>query len=108
MATLSTHVLDTSTGRPAAGVTVTLETVAGQQIGAEVTDVDGRVSRLGPAVLATGHYRLRLASGPYFERRGVDAFYPEVVVVFAVDEAEQHYHVPLLLSPFGFATYRGS
>ena len=108
MGTLSTHVLDTSLGSPAAGITVVLETVAGQAIGDGITDGDGRVGSIGPERLETGDYRLRFASGPYFAGRGVDAFYPEVVVVFSVADADQHYHVPVLLNPFGYSTYRGS
>ena len=108
MGTLSTHVLDTSLGSPAAGITVVLETVAGQAIGDGITDGDGRVGSIGPERLESGDYRLRFASGPYFAGRGVDAFYPEVVVVFTIADADQHYHVPVLLNPFGYSTYRGS
>ena len=108
MGTLSTHVLDTSLGSPAAGITVVLESADGQAIGDGITDGDGRVGSIGPERLAAGDYRLRFASGPYFAGRGVDAFYPEVVVVFTVADADQHYHVPVLLNPFGYSTYRGS
>ena len=108
MGTLSTHVLDTSVGSPAAGITVVLETVAGQSLGDGITDGDGRVGSIGPERLESGDYRLRFASGPYFAGRGVDAFYPEVVVVFTIADADQHYHVPVLLNPFGYSTYRGS
>lgn len=113
MGTLSTHVLDTSLGRPAAGITVLLETVDaaaqnGAVIGDGVTDGDGRVASIGPERLEVGDYRLRFASGSYFAGRGVEAFYPEVVVVFTISDADQHYHVPVLLNPFGYSTYRGS
>ena len=108
MGTLSTHVLDTSLGSPAAGITVVLETVGGQALGDAITDGDGRVGSIGPERLDTGDYRLRFASGGYFAARGVEAFYPEVVVVFTVADADQHYHVPVLLNPFGYSTYRGS
>ena len=108
MGTLSTHVLDTSLGAPAAGITVVLETVDGQAVGNGITDGDGRVGSIGPQRLDEGDYRLRFASGGYFAGRGVDAFYPEVVVVFTVADADQHYHVPVLLNPFGYSTYRGS
>ncbi|TPG14968.1 hydroxyisourate hydrolase [Pedococcus bigeumensis] len=108
MGTLSTHVLDTSLGSPAAGITVVLETVAGQAIGDGITDGDGRVGSIGPERLESGDYRLRFASGAYFAGRGVDGFYPEVVVVFTIADADQHYHVPVLLNPFGYSTYRGS
>ena len=109
MGTLSTHVLDTSLGRPAAGITVVLETVAGRPRSATgITDGDGRVGSIGPERLEAGDYRLRFASGGYFAAAGVDAFYPEVVVVFTIADADQHYHVPVLLNPFGYSTYRGS
>ncbi len=108
MGTLSTHVLDTSLGAPAAGITVVLESLDGEVIGDGITDGDGRVGSIGPERLDQGDYRLRFASGAYFAGRGVDAFYPEVVVVFTVADADQHYHVPVLLNPFGYSTYRGS
>jgi 5-hydroxyisourate hydrolase len=102
MATLSTHVLDTSRGRPAAGIVVRLE-AAGALVGEGVTDTDGRIGRLGTD-LAAGEYVVRFDTAGYL---GPDAFYPEVVVAFRV-AADEHYHVPLLLSPFGYSTYRGS
>ncbi len=103
MATLSTHVLDTAQGRPAAGLRVELTSAGGGAVAAGVTDADGRVAPLG-GDLAVGSYTLRFDTGGYL---GADAFYPEVVVTFAVG-ADEHYHVPLLLSPFGYSTYRGS
>ncbi len=108
MGTLSTHVLDTSLGKPAAGITVVLETVDAQAIGDGITDGDGRIGSIGPERLEAGDYRLRFASGGYFAAKGVEAFYPEVVVVFTIADADQHYHVPVLLNPFGYSTYRGS
>ena len=108
MGTLSTHALDTSLGRPAAGIGVVLETVDGQGIGDGVTDGDGRVGTIGPERLESGDYRLRFASGAYFAAQGTAGFYPEVVVVFTIADPEQHYHVPVLLNPFGYSTYRGS
>lgn len=107
MATLSTHVLDTSLGRPAAGVRVALESESGGELGEGVTDADGRVGTLGPERLGAGDYRLRFDSGAYFTSLGIAAFYPEVVVTFSV-EGDEHFHVPLLLSPYGYSTYRGS
>ena len=106
MATLSSHVLDTSLGRPAPGVPVELRSVAGEVIGAAMTDADGRVNGLG-GDLVPGGYRLRFDTAAHFATTGVTGFYPEVVVAFTVG-AEPHYHVPLLISPFGYATYRGS
>ncbi|NHN57052.1 hydroxyisourate hydrolase [Calidifontibacter sp. DB0510] len=108
MGTLSTHILDTSRGRPAPGVTITLEDAAGSVVGQGVTDADGRVGTIGPEVLEAGDYRLRFAAKAYFDGLGVESFYPEVVVVFTIADPAQHYHVPVLLNPFGYSTYRGS
>ena len=106
MATLSTHILDTSLGRPAVGVRVTLESDAGVTIGEGATDADGRLPAVG-SELGTGDYRLRFDTAAYYTQIGVAGFYPEVVVAFTVS-ADEHYHVPLLLTPHGYATYRGS
>ena len=103
MSQVTTHVLDTAAGRPAAGVPVTLEG-AGGVLAAGTTDADGRVGDLGPERLAPGTYRLRFDTAAY---AGGEAFFPEVVVTFVV-AGEAHHHVPLLLSPFGYSTYRGS
>jgi len=114
MSPITTHVLDTAAGRPAAGVVVVLEQAGlGEtwtELGRGLTNVDGRVSSLVPdrMVLAAAAYRLRFLTGPYFVSRGVRAFYPEIAVHFLVDDPAAHYHVPLLLSPFGYSTYRGS
>jgi 5-hydroxyisourate hydrolase len=107
MSAITTHVLDTTAGRPAAGVPVLLErrTPEGwQREGSGVTDADGRLRTLLPAdvSLAAGEYRIT------FDTRARSAFYPSVSVQFTVDDPVQHYHVPLLLSPFGYSTYRGS
>ena len=106
MASLSTHVLDTSTGRPAVGLRVTLESAEGTVEASGVTDHDGRVGELS-AELPTGDHRIRFETGAWFAGQGVEALYPEVVVAFTVG-ADEHFHVPLLLSPFGYSTYRGS
>lgn len=113
MSGLSTHVLDTSLGRPAAGVAVRLERREADrwlELGRGETDADGRCRGLLPAgvSLQQARYRLTFATGDYFSARGVPAFYPHVSVVFEVREPQQHHHVPLLLSPFGYSTYRGS
>ena len=113
MSGITTHVLDTSRGRPAAGVPVALETRSEgvwQVIGRGATDADGRLRDLLPAdyVLDAGDYRLTFGAGAYFEAEGVEGFYTEVVVSFVVRDAAAHYHVPLLLSPYGYSTYRGS
>jgi 5-hydroxyisourate hydrolase len=103
---LSTHVLDTSRGRPAAGVPVRLDwrdDRAWQPLDEGQTDGDGRVSGWG--VERAGVYRLVFGTGDYL---GAEAFYPEVVVAFRITDPDEHYHVPLLLSPFGYSTYRGS
>ena len=106
MASLSTHVLDTAAGRPAVGLRVTLETAEGTPLKEAVTDADGRVGDLA-AELPTGEHRLRFDTGAWFARQDLATFYPEVVVAFTVTE-DAHFHVPLLLSPFGYSTYRGS
>ncbi len=106
MGTLSTHVLDTAAGRPGAGIAVALTRRDGEEIGVGVTDADGRVASIGPERLEAGDYVLRFDTGSYFQ--GAIAFYPEVVVVFTIADPGQHYHVPVLLSPYGFTTYRGS
>ena len=110
MNAITTHVLDLSTGLPAAGVAVRLQRAHGEEWaeqGHALTDADGRVGEsLGPLV-APGRYRLSFATGAYFAARGVASFHPEVLVVFEVHEVK-HHHVPLLLSPFGYSTYRGS
>ena len=108
MASLSTHVLDTSAGRPAAGLHLTLESADGAVIASGVTDDDGRVGDLA-ADLPRGDHRIRFDTGAWFAGQGVTAFYPEVVVTFTVGgEPDEHFHVPLLLSPYGYSTYRGS
>lgn len=113
MSAITTHVLDTAHGRPASGVVVVLEREedgAWREIGRGVTDADGRVKALlAPGVaMAAGEHRLSFATGDYFARQGTAAYYPEVRVAFTVADPAQHHHVPLLLSPFGYSTYRGS
>jgi 5-hydroxyisourate hydrolase len=112
---ITTHVLDTSAGRPAEGVPVVLERAAPEGdgwevVGRGVTDADGRQRDLAPdgRRLAPGRYRLRFDTGAYFTRSGTQAFFPEVAVVFAIDDRDGHEHVPLLLAPYGYSTYRGS
>ena len=107
---ITTHVLDLTSGAPAAGVAVTLEAEkngAWAALGGAVTDADGRVKDAFAILPGTGRYRLTFATGAYFEGRGVASFHPVVVVTFDVREPK-HHHVPLLLSPFGYSTYRGS
>jgi 5-hydroxyisourate hydrolase len=111
--TISTHVLDTSIGRPAASVLVRLQRqheAAWVDISKAVTDKDGRVPALLPPSSggATGGYRLTFDVAEYFRAHGVESFYSSVQIDFVVRDAASHYHVPLLLSPHGYSTYRGS
>ncbi len=126
-ASVSTHILDTSVGRPAEGVAVQLAARSGplgdwQPLGGSATDADGRCKDLPPLPEATTHVRLDFTVEPYFEKKQADAqqdapanrdsgatgvFFPEVAITFAVKPGE-HYHVPLLLNPFGYSVYRGS
>lgn len=110
---LSTHVLDLAEGRPAAGVPVRLERRAADGwhvLTTATTDGDGRVRSLLPPgeALAAGEYRVTFALAEWFAAAGRDSFYPEAAVVFAVTRPDEHHHVPLLLAPFGYSTYRGS
>ena len=105
MVSISTHVLDTGSGEPAAGMGVVLQWREDEEwveVHSATTDADGRVTGLG-SDLATGAYRVRFDTGGYGNR-----FYPEVVVAVDLDDSSDHYHIPLLLSPFGYSTYRGS
>jgi 5-hydroxyisourate hydrolase len=112
MSAISSHVLDTSLGKPAADVSVSLavlEDGAFVEVGRGVTDRDGRIKHLlGENALSTGLYRLRFETGAHYRASGRESFYERVEIQFHVDDPSQHYHVPLLLSPFGYSTYRGS
>ena len=113
MSGITTHVLDTSRGRPAAGVPVRLEVKnegGWRVLGRGATDADGRLRDLLPAdfPLGAGEYRLTFGVASYFDAHGVEGFYATVSVDFVVRDAAAHYHVPLLLSPYGYSTYRGS
>jgi 5-hydroxyisourate hydrolase len=112
MSEITTHVLDTSLGRPAAGVPVTLETREGatgwKPLGRGATDTDGRLRNLAPQPLPAGTYRLTFDTRAYFDSHQTASFYPEVAIVFEVRDAAAKYHVPLLISPYGYSTYRGS
>jgi len=112
-APVTTHVLDLQTGRPAAGLAVELRLPgAGAAAPAKVsavTDSDGRIDQWSERFeLVDGSHRLRFATGPWFDQQGRDVFYPTVSVTFRVAAQRAHYHVPLLLSPYGYSTYRGS
>jgi 5-hydroxyisourate hydrolase len=110
---ISTHILDTGTGVPAAGIPVTLEERRGgawNPIGSGESDADGRVRSLVPEghELTPGTHRLRFDVLDYFERRQREVFFPSVEITFHVEKTAQNYHVPLLLNAFGYTTYRGS
>jgi len=112
MSQITTHVLDTSKGKPAQDVEIQLEKQTGQTweiIATGTTDSDGRIGDLmAPKQVAErGVYRMVFATGKYFAQQKTESFYPEVVVIFKLSDAS-HYHVPLLLNPFGYSTYRGS
>ncbi|HET9780993.1 MAG TPA: hydroxyisourate hydrolase [Candidatus Dormibacteraeota bacterium] len=107
---ISTHVLDTMRGTPAAGLTVRLDRREPdgdwKEVGDAVTDADGRVRNLSEDELEGGEYRLEFDTRPYFERSGLSAFYPSIAVVFSFEGG--HLHVPLLLSAYGYSTYKGT
>ncbi len=107
-APITTHILDLATGRPAAGITLRLFGPEGQ-ITTGTTDDDGRVTSWAHEFsIAAGKYRIEFDVEPYFEARGTTPFYEDVHIAFRIREASEHYHVPLLLSAFGYSTYRGS
>ena len=113
MSGITTHVLDTSRGKPAAAVPIVLHVAHGSEwieIGRGVTDSDGRLRTLVSAglTLERAAYRLVFETGAYFRAQGVEGFFPSVQIDFMVRDPAQHHHVPLLLSPFGYSTYRGS
>ncbi len=113
MSAITTHILNVSSGFPARGVLVILERQISpdwEVIGKGITDDDGRLrDLLAPDTdLLSGNYRLTFDTGTYFTKQQIEGFYPQVTVAFTVRDAAQHYHVPLLLSPFGYSTYRGS
>jgi 5-hydroxyisourate hydrolase len=103
MAGITTHVLDTAKGRPAAGIRITL--FRGDELLFDgITDADGRARVLDPERVESGTYRITFGTGAY----NPAGFFPDVAIVFRIEDVSQHYHVPLLLSPFGYSTYRGS
>ena len=114
MSPITTHVLDLTSGQPAQGVTVRLSTQGEQgrwrDLALGETTADGRVSDLilDATLFKAGTYRMEFATSDYFEAQGCPTFYPSVIVTFVVDDLARHYHVPLLLSPYGYSTYRGS
>lgn len=108
MSTISTHILDTAQGKPAQGVPVHLLLSEDLSVvGSGVTDGDGRISEFTTEQLPPGTYQLKFDTAAYARATNQDFFFPEVTVTFTITD-ERHYHVPLLLSPFAFSTYRGS
>ncbi|AOV97520.1 hydroxyisourate hydrolase [Edwardsiella hoshinae] len=112
-AELSVHILNQQTGKPAAGVTVQLAQQDGnawRELASAVTDDDGRIRALYPAGgdMLPGIYRVTFKTGAYFHKQGQDSFFPQVPVLFQVTQKNEKLHVPLLLSQYGYATYRGS
>lgn len=109
-ATVSTHVLDTARGTPGAGISVGLFVLDGERklLNVAVTNDDGRTNGLLGTELAPGNYELVFAVMDYFELAGIDTFFDEIPVRFRIDEGEERYHIPLLLSPWAYTTYRGS
>lgn len=114
MSAITTHILDTSRGRPASGVPIHLEVQGADgswhALGSGATDDDGRLRDLLPGDfdLQPGIYRLIFDTAAYFEAHSLRGFYPHVSIIFQIHDETQHYHVPLLLSPYGYSTYRGS
>jgi 5-hydroxyisourate hydrolase len=117
MTTLSTHVLDSATGRPAVGMTVRIERAvlpgeddgpAWVSLGSAETDSDGRLRSWGDTPITAGSYRLIFDTAGWFAGLGRECFYPEVIITFTVNDDGTHYHVPLLLAAFAYSTYRGS
>lgn len=109
---ITSHVLDTSMGKPARGISTRLEKLIDDvwtEIGSSETDADGRINNLiAKDSVEPGIYRIRFDTGSYFSQTGQSGFYPMVCIEFQVIDADQHYHIPLLLNPFGYSTYRGS
>ncbi len=113
MSQITTHVLDTATGKPAKGISLSLSQFTDnewRQIGNGTTNQDGRVGNLlsDEITLDAGRYKVLFQLEDYFKKRNIGAFYPYAEIVFEVEGDGQHYHIPLLLSPFGYSTYRGS
>lgn len=113
MSAITTYILDTTSGKPGAGIPAVLErkthSAGWLAIAEGITDVDGRINDLlsKKDVFLPGHYRFIFEIGPYFLLQSIDCFFPQITVSFVVKDSMQHYHVPLLLSPFGYSTFRG-
>ena len=111
MSQITTHILDTSKGKPAEGVTITLysgNSDTWKEIARGVTNSDGRIADLVKnGLLQHGVYKMRFETKEYFDKKQITTFYPHVDIVFDIT-TDEHYHIPLLLNPFGYSTYRGS
>ncbi len=113
MSQITTHVLDTAKGKPAVGIQIILQKETGkdqwEKIAGGTTNSDGRIPAfLSPVqTLTAGVYRMNFETKPYFDRQNIKAFYPYIIIVFEILD-DEHYHVPLLLNPFGYTTYRGT
>lgn len=107
---ITTHILQLETGKPAAGVTVSLYSATSHTaLASATTDADGRILQWeNDFALAVGHYRLQFAVGTWYAQQKLASFYPEINISFQVSNEQEHYHVPLLLNAFGYSTYRGS
>lgn len=111
---ITTHVLDTALGRPAAGLAITLsrrepESGSWRALASGATNADGRIADLlEPGALTAGEFRMEFDTGAYVKATGRSGFYPRVTIDFTIEAPDEHYHVPLLLSPYGYSTYRGS
>ncbi|MEO6050731.1 MAG: hydroxyisourate hydrolase [Pyrinomonadaceae bacterium] len=114
MSAITTHIIDMTSGQPGAGIPVTLErkthSAGWQSVAEGMTDADGRINDLlfVKEAFLPGHYRLIIETGSYFLLRDIECFFPQITISFVVKDTMRHYHVPLLLSPFGYSTYRGS
>ncbi|MCM3898003.1 MULTISPECIES: hydroxyisourate hydrolase [Gordonia] len=108
MTGLSTHVLDAVSGAPAVGMSVILRDVDGEQLASGTTNSDGRIPQVNTDPLAPGTYHLVFATADWFGANGIVGFYPQIDICFTVDDPNRHYHVPVLLSPYSYSTYRGS
>ena len=112
MSQVTTHILDTTRGLPAAGVTISMYEKTGMEwieVASGITDHDGRIKDLlkPDVLLPLGTYKMHFGTREYFKVHGLEAFYPCVEIIFDI-RSKEHYHIPLLLSPFGYSTYRGS
>lgn len=105
---ISTHILDTSLGKPAVNVTVKLYAENGQLISQSKTNADGRVMDFDCTGLSLGMYSIEFSTAEYFQNLSLDTFFPKAIIHFYVKDLAQHYHIPLLISPFAYSTYRGS